>query len=392
MKNFFRSETDDWKIKNTKKNEIIERIIYEKFQTILKKHRKKQVIVNTLSLLLSNVFRIGENSLFLDNEEKRYVFEYWNSYEKMKMTGMLLNFSKSHTKNDFYWYGDVKVFHRTLANVLSEMEKENWCVRRDGYFCFNNGYNKQFEIGYYLFNWPKFYEIYIQYDDLDIQIEDNYSPVVVKRKIDGEYKNVTNEYNIDLLFKDDIDYINKLRNMYNNLIITLDISNANDIQKDILEDYLNQKRYNFEIKDEYTVSIDVKSSILQFYILTYHEDIDNIQDFYSYNSLQNIIDREHIKLFSQCLNYNSSILDAFRAYNGHMLLKQDYNRIITMELFKSIYKNMIEERPYFQGIWLHPEMSKSIILHEASFMKTVSQEMMNKHIPHLCNFDAIYST
>ena len=127
------------------------------------------------------------------------------------MTGMLLNFSKSHTKNDFYWYGDVKVFHRTLANVLSEMEKENWCVRRDGYFCFNNGYNKQFEIGYYLFNWPKFYEIYIQYDDLDIQIEDNYSPVVVKRKIDGEYKNVTNEYNIDLLLKDDIDYINKLR-------------------------------------------------------------------------------------------------------------------------------------------------------------------------------------
>ena len=69
MKNFFRSETDDWKIKNTKKNEIIELIIYEKFQTILKKHRKKQVIVNTLSLLLSNVFRIGENSLFLDNRD-----------------------------------------------------------------------------------------------------------------------------------------------------------------------------------------------------------------------------------------------------------------------------------------------------------------------------------
>ena len=406
-------------------------------------------------MLLSNVFRIGENSLFLDNEEKRYVFEYLNSYEKMKKTGMLINFSKSHTKNDFYWYGDVKVFHRTLANVLSEMEKEGYCVRRDGYFCFNNGYNKQFEIGYYLFNWPKFYEIYIQYDDLDIQIEDNYSPVVVKRKIDGEYKNVTNEYNIDLLFKDDIDYINKLRNMYNNLIITLDISNANDIQKDIFEDYLNQKRYNFEIKDEsnvfqydinedinfwnrrlskkfkpyrlfhcdneimnwgrvygnridnlpkmykdsilkindeYTVSIDVKSSILQFYILTYHEEIDNIQDFYSYNSLQNIIDREYIKLFSQCLNYNSSILDAFRAYNGHMLLKKDYNRIINMELFKSIYQNMIKERPYFQGIWLHPEMSKSIILHEADFMKTVSQMMIHHNIPHLCNFDAIYTS
>ena len=455
MKIFFRSETDDWKIKNTKKNEIIERIIYEKFQTILKKHRKKQVIVNTLSLLLSNVFRIGENSLFLDNEEKRYVFEYWNSYEKMKMTGMLLNFSKSHTKNDFHWYGDVKVFHRTLANVLSEMEKENWCVRRDGYFCFNNGYNKQFEIGYYLFNWPKFYEIYIQYDDLDIQIEDNYSPVVVKRKIDGEYKNVTNEYNTDLLFQDDIQYINNLRDMYNNLIITLDISNANDIQKDILEDYLNQKRYNFEMKDEsnvfhfdveseiklwnkrllskpyipyrlyhddgkfcwgrvygngidslpkiyknsilkindeYTVSIDVKSSILQFYILTYHEEIDNKQDMYRYTTIQDILDRSHIKIMSQCLNFNKSLLDSYRAYNNHYLIKKDYKSIMKLEQFQSIYNKMIQERSYLQDLFLHPDFCKSIILHEADFMKTVSQMMIHHNIPHLCNFDAIYTS
>lgn len=455
MKIFFRSETDNWKIKNTKKNEIIERIIYEKFQIILKNHRKRQVIVNTLSLLLSNIFRSGENSLFLDNEEKRYVFEYWNSYEKMKMTELLLHFSKSHTKNDFYMYGDIKIYHRTLAKILDEMEKENWCVRRAGYFCLNNGYNSKCEIGYYLFNWPKFYEIYIQYDDLDIQIEDNYSPVVVKRKIDGEYKNVTNEYNIDLLFKNDVEYINKLRMMYSKINVTLDMYNANDVQKQIFEDYLLSKRYEYEQKDEsnvfhydveleikiwnkrlskkhnpyrlyhddiknyswgrvygngidnlpkmykdsilkinedYTVSIDVKSSILQFYILTYHEEIDNSNDFYSYNSLQNVIDREHIKLFSQCLNYNSSILDAFRAYNGHMLLKKDYNSIITMELFKSIYQNMIEERPYFQKIWLHPEMSKSIILHEADFMKTVSQIMIHHNIPHLCNFDAIYTS
>lgn len=53
---------------------------------------------------------------------------------------------------------------------------------------------------------------------------------------------------------------------------------------------------------------------------------------------------------------------------------------------------MIEERPYFQGIWLHPEMSKSIILHEADFMKTLSQMMIHHNIPHLCNFDAIYTS
>lgn len=455
MKNFFRSETDDWKIKNTKKNEIVERIIYEKFQSILKKHRKKQVIVNTLSLLISNIFRNGENSLFLDNEEKRYVFEYWNSYEKMKMTGMLLNFSKSHTKNDFYMYGDKKIFHRTLAKILDEMEKENWCIRRDGYFCFNNGYNKQFEIGYYLFNWPKFYEIYIQYDDLDIQIEDNYSPVVIKRKKDGNYKNCTNEYNTELLFKDDIQYVNNLRNMYSKMSVTLDMYNANDVQKQIFEDYLLSKRYEYEqkdssnvfqydinedinfwnrrlskkfkpyrlfhcdneimnwgrvygngidslpkmykdsilkINDEYTVSIDVKSSILQFYILTYHEEIDNKQDFYLYSSLQNI-DREHLKILSQCLLYNSNLLNAMRAYNHHCIKQSDYNNILNLNDFTSIYQKMIRERNYLNNLFLHPEMSKQMILHESSYMKLVSNELMKKqNIPHLLNFDAIYTS
>lgn len=445
-----------WKLKNvTNQNETItKKILYENYLEIFSKHRKKKVIENTLSLLLTNLFIIGEKELFSDTDKRRWVFENWDSYEKIRMTGLLLNFSKSHTKNDFYWYGDVKVFHRTLANVLSEIEQEGYCVRRDGYYCKNKGYNSKFEIGYWLFNWKKLYDIYIQYDDLDIQIEDNYSPVVIKRKIDGNYKNCTNEYNIDLLLKEDIEYINKLRSMYSEMNVSLDLQNSNNVQNQIFEDYLNQKRYEYENKDEsnvfqydvyteiellnkrlskpvypyrlyhddgnfcwgrvygngidslpkmykdsilkingdYTVSIDVKSSILQFYILTYHEDIDNKQDFYSYDSLQNVIDREHRKLYSQCLNYNSSIINAFRAYNGHMLLKQDYNSVITMELFKSIYQNMIEERPYFQGIWLHPEMSKSIILHEADFMKTVSQEMMNQHIPHLCNFDAIYTS
>lgn len=446
-----------WKIRNAKKNETVEKIIYDNFfESILKKHRKKQVIINTLSLLLLNVFRTGEDELFLDDQMKRYVFEYWNRYEKMKITGLLLNFSKSHKKNDFYMYGDIKIYHRTLAKILDEMEKENWCVRRAGYFCLNNGYNSKFEIGYYLFNWQKFYEIYLQYDDLDIHIEDNYSPVVVKRKIDGEYKNVTNEYNIDSLFKEDIEYINKLRNMYVKMNVSLDLQNANYVQNQILEEYLLSKRYKYEqkdesnvfiydveseiklwnkrllsksynpyrlyhcdneimnwgrvygnridnlpkmykdsilkINDEYTVSIDVKSSILQFYILTYHEDIDNIQDFYSYNSLQNIIDREHMKLFSQCLNYNSSILNAFIAYNGNYIMKQDYNSIMKLEQFQSIYNKMIQERSYLKDLFLHPDFCKSIILHEADFMKTVSQEMMNQHINHLCNFDAIYTS
>lgn len=447
--------TDYWKIRNAETNETIEKIIYENFfESIIKQHRKKQIIVNTLSLLLSNVFRYGENELFLDDQKKQYVFEHWDSYEKMKMTGLLLNFSNSHTKNDFYWYGDVKVYHRTLAKVLSEMEQEGYCVRQDGYFCLNNGYNSKFEIGYYLFNWPKLYEIYIQYDELNIEIDD-YSPVVIKkRNEDGQYRNVTNEYNTELLFKDDVEYINNLRNMYSKMNVTLDIYNANDIQKDILDDYVNQKRYNFEMKDEsnvfqydinediklwnkrlskpynpyrlyhddgkfcwgriygngidslpkmykdsilkidgnYTVSIDVKSSILQFYILTYHEEIDNKQDMYRYTTIQDILDRQNIKIMTQCLDFNKSLLDSYRAYNNHYLIKKDYKSIMKLEQFQSIYNKMIQERSYLQDLFLHPDFCKSIILHEADFMKTVSQMMIHHNIPHLCNFDAIYTS
>lgn len=83
-----------------------------------------------------------------------------------------------------------------------------------------------------------------------------------------------------------------------------------------------------KINDEYTVSIDVKSSILQFYILTYHEEIDNKQDMYRYTTIQDILDRDNINIMSQCLNYNKDLLNAFRAYNGHYIMIKDYNSIM----------------------------------------------------------------
>ena len=97
-------------------------------------------------------------------------------------------------------------------------------------------------------------------------------------------------------------------------------------------------------------------------------------------------------MMSQCINYNSSLLDAFRSYNGNYLLKRNYNSIISMELFKSYYENMIQERNYLQDLFLHPDLCKSIILHEASFIRAISQELINQHINHLSNFDAIYTS
>ena len=63
-----------------------------------------------------------------------------------------------------------------------------------------------------------------------------------------------------------------------------------------------------------------------------------------------------------------------------------------LEQFQSIYNKMIQERSYLQDLFLHPDFCKSIILHEADFMKTVSQMMIHHNIPHLCNFDAIYTS
>ena len=210
-----------WKICNIqKRNETIEKIIYNKFSNIVNEHRKKRVIVNTLSLLLIKIFISCEKELFSDTDKRRWVFENWYSYKHMKNTGLLLNFSNSHTKNEYYMYGDIKIYHRTLAKILDEMEQKRYCVRRNGYFCMNKGYNSKFQNGFWLFNWQKFYELYAEYRDklnlFDVEI-DNYSPVVIKRKIDGNYKNCTNEYNIDLLFKEDIEYINKLRSMYSEM-------------------------------------------------------------------------------------------------------------------------------------------------------------------------------
>ena len=66
--------TDYWKIRNAETNETVEKMIYENFQSILEKHRKKQIIVNTISLLTINVFINGENELFFHDQKKRYVF------------------------------------------------------------------------------------------------------------------------------------------------------------------------------------------------------------------------------------------------------------------------------------------------------------------------------
>ena len=81
-----------------------------------------------------------------------------------------------------------------------------------------------------------------------------------------------------------------------------------------------------------------------------------------------------------------------RAYNHHCIKQSDYNNILNINDFTSVYQKMIRERNYLNNLFLRPEMSKQMILHESSYMKLISNELMNQHIPHLCNFDAIYTS
>ena len=146
------------------------------------------------------------------------------------------------------------------------------------------------------------------------------------------------------------------------------------------------------INGEQAVSIDIKSTLLQLYVLNYHKDISNKQDFYSYNRLKGIIDRDHIKLLSQCLNYNETLSKALGSYNHSCFTNLDSNNSLKKEQFNQIIEIMKEERPYLFGLFMNIDTNKQMIHQESNFIQEVSSKLMDKGIKHILNFDAIYTT
>ena len=146
------------------------------------------------------------------------------------------------------------------------------------------------------------------------------------------------------------------------------------------------------INGEQTISIDIKSTLLQLYVLNYHKDVPNKQDFYEYEGLKGIIDRDHIKLLSQCLNYNETLSKALVSYNNSCFTKLDSSHSLKKDDFNKIIETMREERPYLFGLFMNTDTNKQMIHQESCFIREVSSILMDLGISHILNFDAIYTT
>ena len=146
------------------------------------------------------------------------------------------------------------------------------------------------------------------------------------------------------------------------------------------------------INGEQTISIDIKSTLLQLYVLNYHKDVPNKQDFYEYEGLKGIIDRDHIKLLSQCLNYNETLSKALVSYNNSCFTNLDSSHSLKKDDFNKIIETMREERPYLFGLFMNTDTNKQMIHQESCFIQEVSSKLMDLGISHILNFDAIYTT
>ena len=140
------------------------------------------------------------------------------------------------------------------------------------------------------------------------------------------------------------------------------------------------------------MSIDIKSSLIQFFILTECKNINNKQDFYYYENLEKFsLRREDIKLISQCFLYNVDILNAWRAYNQKCWINKEYTKISYDKWKNELIPVMREEKSYlFDSLFFNKEKCKSMIHRESNFIIELSKELMSNKIKHISCFDAVY--
>ena len=127
------------------------------------------------------------------------------------------------------------------------------------------------------------------------------------------------------------------------------------------------------INGEPTVEIDIKSCVLQMFVLNNCPKVDNKQDFYSYDCLkQQGITREQVKLLTQCLLNNESKNDARRSFSYSERMK------LNQKDFDEIVDAMLNERKYFKSLFLHPNKAKQTIRMESDFMCAVIDQLLDK--------------
>lgn len=150
---------------------------------------------------------------------------------------------------------------------------------------------------------------------------------------------------------------------------------------DILYSYLTPL---LEINGQDVIEIDIKSCILQLFVLSYCEGVDNIQDFYDYRSLVDSgLNREDVKLLTQCLLNNSNNSSARKAFCYK-------SKSMTQERFDDLVSQMINERKYFKGLFYKPTRAKEMIRVESDFMIEVMKKLMTCGNPLIYHFDSLF--
>lgn len=132
------------------------------------------------------------------------------------------------------------------------------------------------------------------------------------------------------------------------------------------------------IDGKFVSEVDIKSCLLQLFVLEKFPGVDNKQDFYSYKAIEDL-PRKDIKLLVQCLLFNSDEESARRSFDCTM----KKNR------FKYLVDMMFKEKPYLKKIFYKPEMSARILRVESDFMISVMESLIDKGVKFLYHFDSI---
>lgn len=140
-----------------------------------------------------------------------------------------------------------------------------------------------------------------------------------------------------------------------------------------------------KINGDETVEIDIKSCVLQLFVLEKCKGIPNQQDFYDYKKMSEFgLSREDVKFLIQCLLNNEDKGSGRKAFCFG--LKKSLNQV----KFDQIVNSLLGERPYFRSLFYHPKQTKTIIRVESDFMLSVIEELLNQSIEFLYHFDSIF--
>ena|GEM_PF-3068909 len=142
-----------------------------------------------------------------------------------------------------------------------------------------------------------------------------------------------------------------------------------------------------KIDGEFAVSIDIKSSYVQTYVLAKTKE-DPRQDFYEYRGLSNVeMTRKDMKLYTLIRLNAESETSAIKAYNRG---RRRGAKTLSKARLGELTAIMEAERPYVSKLYGKPKVFKEIQRIESDFMMAIGEELLKRKIPYLHHCDAMY--